>query len=43
MMFCNLFSQQVPNEFERPPPYSYTQTGNAPPSAAPDGTPSVDV
>lgn len=39
----NSFSQQLPKEYERPPPYSYAQTDNAPPSAASRGTPSVDV
>ncbi|KAL9961611.1 hypothetical protein ACROYT_G030583 [Oculina patagonica] len=34
---------QLPKEYERPPPYSYAQTDNAPPSAPAHGTPSVDV
>lgn len=41
--------QQSPRDYERPPPYAYTQTGNAPPLAAgsfsetPSETVPVDV
>lgn len=47
--FVLILSQQLPKE-ERPPPYSFTQTGNAPPSTASasgitpsEGVGSVDV
>ena len=40
--FCFNLAQQLPKE-ERPPPYSFTQTGNAPPLTASGIAPSEAV